>query len=295
MTNLRTPDDRFEDLPGFPFAPNYIDTLPGYESMRVHYLDEGSGDETYLCLHGQPTWSYLYRHMIPVFTAAGGRVVCPDWFGFGKSDKPDADETYTFHFHRTMMLRFIEALDLKNITLVVQDWGGVLGLTIPQEMPERFSRLIIMNTAIATGVKPSDGFLAWKAFAASQPDMDVAGLMQRAVPTLSEAEAAAYAAPYPDVTYKAGVRRFPEMVMIEPGMEGVEESKAAIRFWKEDWQGESFMAVGVQDPVLGPEVMERMRGVIRGCPEPLMLQQAGHFVQESGKEVAEAALASFGS
>ena len=164
MKTVRTPDERFKTLPDFPYQPNYIDDLPGYESLRVHYVNEGPRDveHTYLCLPGEPTWAYLFRKMIPVFLADGGRVVAPDWLGFGRSDKPVDDDVYGFHFHRNMMIEFIKRLDLRNITLVVQDWGGVLGLTLPQDMPERFARLIIMNTALATGVKPSDGFLAWR-------------------------------------------------------------------------------------------------------------------------------------
>jgi len=292
----RTPDDRFQDLPGYDFAPNYIDDLPGYEGLRVHYLDEGPADaaQTFLCLHGQPSWSFLYRKMIPVFTASGGRVIAPDWLGFGKSDKPVEDAVYTFDFHRNMLKTFIETLDLTNITLVCQDWGGILGLTIPQDMPGRFSRLIVMNTAIPVGESPGPGFDAWKAFAASQPDMDVAALMKRGTPILSDAEAAAYGAPFPDVDYKAGVRRFPEMVMVSPDMEGVDTAKRAATYWAEEWAGESFMAVGMADPVLGGPIMDALRDNIKGCPEPMRIEDGGHFVQEWGEPIAEAALKHFG-
>ncbi|MEO1408207.1 MAG: haloalkane dehalogenase, partial [Pseudomonadota bacterium] len=249
---------------------------------------------TFLCLHGQPSWSYLYRKMLPVFTASGGRVIAPDWLGFGKSDKPVDDEAYTFNFHRNMMLAFIERLDLTNITLVCQDWGGLLGLTLPQDMPERFKRLIVMNTAIAVGQSPGPGFDAWKAFAASQPDMDVAALMKRGTPILTDDEAAAYGAPFPDVSYKAGVRRFPEMVMVSPDMEGVDISKRAIEFWSNDWSGKSFMAVGMADPVLGGPVMDGLRETIKGCPEPMRIEDGGHFLQEWGGPIAEAALKHFG-
>ncbi len=299
MTSIeakRTPDECFSDLPGYDFAPHYVDDLPGYEGLRVHYLDEGAQDaeHTFLCLHGQPSWSYLYRKMIPVFLESGARVIAPDWLGFGKSDKPVEDRVYTYHFHRNMMIAFIERFDLQNITLVCQDWGGLLGLTIPQDMPERFKRLIVMNTAIATGQSPGEGFNAWKAYSASQPDMDVAALMQRASPILSDAEAAAYGAPYPDVSYKAGVRRFPEMVMVSPEMEGVEISKRAKEWWAKDWQGESFMAVGMADPVLGPDVMEHLRKTIKGCPEFMQIPDGGHFVQEWGEPIAREALLTFG-
>lgn len=297
MKVLRTPDERFANLPDFDYPPNYVDDLKGYEDLRVHYVDiGGNGDDdqpVYLCLHGEPTWAYLFRKMIPVFLADGGRVVAPDWLGFGRFDKPEEDGVYSFHFHRDLMLKFIQRFDLRNITLVVQDWGGVLGLTLPHAMPERFSRLIIMNTALATGVKPSDGFIAWRDYVAANPDLAVGKLMKRSCPHLTDDEVAAYDAPFPDQSYKAGVRRFPEMVMTDPGMEGIETSKAALKFWKDEWRGDCFMAIGAQDPVLGVDVMQRMRGVIAGCPEPLVLPDAGHFVQEWGEEVAKAALAHF--
>lgn len=296
MKTLRTPDSRFLALPGFAFRPNYIDELQGYRRLRVHYVDEGPSNAqvTFLCLHGQPTWSYLYRKMIPIFAAAGHRVIVPDLLGFGRSDKPADETVYTFNFHRNMLRAFIETLDLRNITLVCQDWGGILGLTLPPYMPQRFSRLIVMNTAIPTGSKVSDGFERWRAFNRTQPDLDVGALMKRAHPELSDAEAAAYDAPFPDATYKAGVRRFPELVMTSPEMEGVAESSKARQWWHESWKGSSFMAVGMQDPVLGPGVMAELRNVIHGCPPPLEIANAGHFVQEQGEIIARAALDAFG-
>jgi pimeloyl-ACP methyl ester carboxylesterase len=296
LQKVRTPDERFAGLPGFDFAPNYIDTLPGYEGLRVHYVDEGPKDaqHVFLCLHGQPTWSYLYRKMIPVFLESGARVIAPDWLGFGRSDKPASDNTYSFHFHRNMMLAFIRSLDLGRITLVVQDWGGLLGLTLPMEMPQRFDRLIVMNTTLAVGQSPSEGFDQWKAYARSQTDMDVAALMKRSSPVLSDAEAAAYGAPFPDASFKAGVRRFPEMVMVDPGMEGADISRRAAEWWRSEWIGQSFMAVGAADPVLGPAVMAVLQGQVRNCPAPMVVAEAGHFVQEWGEPIARAALASFG-
>jgi len=293
---VRTPDARFDDLPDYDFAPNYLDDLPGYEGLRVHYIDEGPHDakKTFLCLHGQPSWSFLYRKMIPVFLESGARVICPDWLGFGRSDKPSDDNVYTFHFHRNMMLALIKRLELGNVTLVCQDWGGLLGLTIPMDMPERFERLLVMNTAIATGQSPGQGFEAWRAYNRTQPDMDVGGLMKRGTLILSDQEAAAYAAPFPDVTYKAGVRRFPDLVMTDPGMEGVETSKRAAKWWRTEWKGESFMAVGAQDPVLGPNQMQHLRATINQCPAPMMIEDGGHFVQEWGEPVARAALQRWG-
>lgn len=292
----RTPDERFENLPGYAFAPHYVDDLTGYEGLRVHYIDEGPQDavRTYLCLHGEPSWAYLYRKMIPVFLDSGARVIAPDWLGFGRSDKPVDDNVYTFTFHREMMLALIERLNLKNVTLVCQDWGGLLGLTLPMDMPQRFERLIVMNTTIAVGQSPSEGFENWKAFMRAQTDVDVASLMKRGTPILSDAEAAAYGAPFPDASYKAGVRRFPELVMTAPGMDGVEISKRAAAWWTNKWSGDSFMAIGTQDPVLGTAPMEQLRKTIRGCPTPMIVADGGHFVQEWGEPIALAALKQFG-
>ena len=295
---VRTPDDRFTGLPGFAFAPHYVDSLPGYEGLRVHYLDEVPARQpsgrTFLCLHGQPTWCYLYRRMIPAFVAAGHRVIAPDLLGFGRSDKPVADDAYTYTFHRDMLLRLFEHLGLERVTLVVQDWGGLLGLTLPMEFPGRIDRLIVMNTGLGIGRSPGPGFDAWKAFVASRPDFDIAALMQRSCPHLTAAEAAAYAAPFPDPTYRAGPRVFPAIVPVSPGMDGVDVSRRAAAFLRDEWQGQAFMAIGMQDPVLGPVVMHALAQTIRGCLPPVELPQAGHFVQEWGEEVAMRALAALG-
>lgn len=293
---LRTPDERFQNLPGFAFTPHYVDDLAGYQGIRVHYLDEGprQAGHVFFCLHGQPTWSYLYRKMIPIFVAAGHRAVAPDYIGFGRSDKPVDEATYTFHFHRQMLLRLIERLDLRDITLVCQDWGGLLGLTLPMEMPARCKRLLVMNTGLGTGDVPlGRGFLEWRDWVAKNPDMDVAKLMARACPQLSPSEAAAYSAPFPDARYKAGVRRFPQIVPDRPDAEGAELSRAARQWLKTEWSGPTFMAVGMQDPVLGPPAMAHLQKQIRNCPAPLELPEAGHFVQEWGEEVAKKALQHF--
>lgn len=294
---LRTPDERFAALPGFPFNAHYLEGLDGYGRLRIHYLDEtppAASGRTVLCLHGQPTWCYLYRKMIPVFTAAGHRVVAPDFLGFGRSDKPVDDAVYTFGFHRRMLMRFIEALDLRRVTLVVQDWGGLLGLTLPVEYPDRIDRLIVMNTGLGIGRSPGPGFDAWKAFVAGKPDFDIATLMKRSVPGLSDAEASAYEAPFPDPRYRAGVRRFPELVPVTPDMEGVADSQRAAEFFRERWSGRTFMAIGLKDPVLGAPVMHALARVIRNCPTPVELPEAGHFTQEHGREIAQQALAAFG-
>jgi haloalkane dehalogenase len=290
---LRTPDDRFTNLPGYNFAPHYVDSLPGYEGLRVHYLDEGPRDatKTFLCLHGQPTWSYLYRKMLPVFVKAGHRAIAPDLLGFGKSDKPSNDATYTFMFHRDMLMRLVEHLDLRNVVLVCQDWGGLLGLTLPMDCGERFTGLLVMNTALGTGDVPlTKGFIEWRAWNNQNPDMAIAKLMARSTPVLSPAEAAAYEAPYPDASYKGGVRRFPNLVPDNPDAGGAELSRRAKAFWRNDWNGKSFMAIGMKDPVLGPPVMQGLQKLIKGCPAPMEVADAGHFVQEWGEEIAVRAL-----
>jgi len=294
---LRTPDERFAFLPAFPFAPKSIDDLLGYESLRFAYIDEGPADaETvFLCLHGEPSWSYLYRKMLPVFVAAGHRVVAPDLFGFGRSDKPVDDEVYTFDFHRESLMRFVERLDLRGITLVCQDWGGLLGLTLPMDLPDRFTRLLVMNTAMPVGEPISDGFARWKAIAATVPEIPTAALIATdAREAVNLLDAVAYDAPFPDNRYKAGVRRFPQLVPVEPGMEGVEHGQRARKFWANDWTGDSFMAVGMRDGVLGEPVMAELRSQIRGCPEPMKVAEAGHFVQEYGEPIARKALEHFG-
>jgi haloalkane dehalogenase len=293
---FRTPDERFEHLPGFNFAPHYLEDLPGYEKLRLHYLDEGrrDADDVFLCLHGEPTWSYLYRKMIPVFADAGHRVVAMDFFGFGRSDKPSDEHVYTFFFHREALRLFIERLDLRRITLVCHDWGGVLGLTLPMDMPRRFSRFVIMNTMLGTGDRLlAQGFLDWRSWSNDHPDMDVAKLLGRTCKMLTSAECAAYAAPFPDSRYKAGVRRFPNLIPDRPESPGAGPSRRARAWLNSDWRGRTFMAVGMKDPVLGPVIMDDLRQTIRNCPPYHEVTEAGHFVPEWGDEVARHALKAF--
>lgn len=290
---LRTPDERFERAGRLPWAPQYLEGLRGYEGLRMHLVDEGprGAGDVFLCLHGEPTWAYLYRKMAPVFLGAGARVVMPDLFGFGRSDKPVDDAAYTFGFHRGALLALLERLDLRGVTLVCQDWGGILGLTLPMEMPERFARLLVMNTALPVGEALSPGFAAWKAYAKSDPDLPVAGLLALSSPgVLSPPDLSAYAAPFPDARYKAGVRRFPEIVPVEPGMEGADLCRRARDWLHTTWNGPVRMAVGMRDPVLGPPVMAALREHLRGCPPPLEVPEAGHFVQEWGEPIARWAL-----
>lgn len=295
---LRTPDERFANLPDFDFPVGYVDDLPGYEGLRIAYVDAGPKDaeRTFLCLHGEPSWSFLYRRMIPVFLKSGARVIAPDLLGFGRSDKPVKQSDYSFHFHRNYLLALVERLDLSNITLVVQDWGGLLGLTLPVDdnFKARLERLIVMNTGLGLGRGMTEGFKMWKAYALSTPDLPIGALIARGTPHLTEAEIAAYDAPYPGPEYKAGAQVFPALVPVEPEMEGVDVSVAAANFWSEEFSGKSFMAIGMADPVLGPPAMMSLRKVIKGCPPPMEIADGGHFVQEWGEPIARAALESFG-
>ena len=290
---LRTPESRFADLPDYPWAPRYISDLPSLADLRMHYLDEGPHDAplTWLCLHGNPAWSYLYRKMIPVFLQAGHRVVAPDMPGFGKSDKPKKDDAHTFTWHRQVLLELVERLDLNNVVLVVQDWGGLLGLTLPMEAPQRYRGLLAMNTVLATGDVPlGAGFLAWREMCAKHPLFDIARLFARGNAQMGESECAAYMAPFPDAGHRAATRAFAPMVPEFPDSDGAAISRQARDFWRERWNGQSLLAIGAQDPVLGELAMLALRAQIRQCPEPMVLAQAGHFVQEHGVPVAQEAV-----
>jgi haloalkane dehalogenase len=295
MEVLRTPDARFVNLPGFGWAPHYDDDLKGFEGLRVHYLDEGSRDAaaTVLCLHGNPSWAYLYRHMIPVFLAARMRVVAPDLIGFGRSDKPRDPAWHTFDKHRAMLMRLIERLELNRILLVCQDWGGLLGLTLPHDMSDRFSRLLVMNTTLATG-QVSEGFRQWRAYSNSQDDLPVGKLLARGKRDMTPSEMAAYDAPFPDSRHKAALKAFPNLVPDGDDAPGAAISRRAREFWRTEWNGDSFMAIGMQDPVLGAVPMRALQRDIRNCPPPLEVAEGGHFVQEWGGPIASAALRHFG-
>jgi len=293
---LRTPDARFAGLPDYPWEPNYVSDLPSLNGLRLHYLDLGPSDApiTWLCLHGNPAWSYLYRKMIPVFTASGARVVAPDLIGFGKSDKPKKEGAHSFTWHRQVLLELVERLDLHNVVLVVQDWGGLLGLTLPMAAPGRYRGLLVMNTTLATGDAPlSPGFLAWRDMCAKNPEFDVARLFARGNPQMSAEACAAYNAPFPDRGHRAALRAFPAMVPEQPDDDGSDVSRRAREFWRRDWQGQTFMAIGQQDPVLGEPVMRALQRDIQNCAEPMLLPEAGHFVQEHGERIAHEAIAFF--
>ena len=295
MDALTTPDERFLELPGYSWTAAVLRN-EATAQLRMAYIDTGPprADTVVLCLHGNPSWSYLYRKMIPVFLASGARVVAPDLIGFGRSDKPVHEADHGFDFHRASLLSLVDTLDLCNITLVVQDWGGLLGLTLPMHSPDRYQRVLVMNTGFATG-QVTEGFRAWRTFSNARPDLQVGALLKRSVPRLSDAEAAAYDAPFPDARFKAALRAFPNLVPDGAGAPGAALSRQALQWFKTQWTGKSFMAIGMQDPVMGLAPMLSLQAAIPGCPEPLRVEDAGHFVQEQGEQVARAALAHWGA
>src|SRR3712207_1887286 len=221
MDVFRTPDDRFEGLPGYPFEPNYIEV----GGLRLHYLDEGSGDPV-VCFHGEPTWAYLYRKMLPPLVDGGHRVVCPDYAGFGRSDKPTDRGWYTYDRHVELMTRLLAELDVREATVVVQDWGGPIGLRWAVENEDRVARLVILNTGLFTG-RVSKGFMQWREFAERNPDLPVGFVIQGATTTdLPQDVVDAYEAPFPTPESKAGAAQFPLIVPTSEDAAGATEMGA---------------------------------------------------------------------
>jgi haloalkane dehalogenase len=284
MPNKRTPEERFLNLPGYPFAPHYV-VMNG---ARMHYVDEGRG-EVILCLHGEPSWSFLYRKMIPPL-ARNHRVVAPDFFGFGKSDKFTERSEYSFQMHRDSLVAFMDQLKLERITLVCQDWGGLIGLRVVGEMPERFARLVIMNTALGTGDNLGPVFMAWREYMASNPDLDVAALFKRLIvqeTSKTQDVLAAYAAPFPDRSYKEGVHAFPMLVPITPDDPGAHESREASKVLSR-WTKPCLLMFSDKDPVLGLPAGRVFEKLIPSAGQMIAILDAGHFLQEEkGEELAE--------
>ena len=294
MDVLRTPDERFDGLPGYPFAPHYVEVPRGDgsdDTLRVHYVDEGPPDatETVLLMHGEPSWSYLYRTMIPVITDAGYRAVAPDLVGFGRSDKPAARDDYTYQRHVDWMRAVIEAIDLQRITLVCQDWGGLIGLRLAAEEESRFSRVVAANTFLPTGdTPPGESFLNWQRFSQEVPDFAVGQIISMGTTTdLAPEVIAAYDAPFPDDSYKAGARQFPMLVPTTPDDPAAAPNRAA---WTvlEQWKKPFLTAFSDADPITkgGDAVLQAKIPGAAG-QQHATTAGGGHFLQEDrGPELA---------
>jgi len=291
MEVLRTPDEHFRDLTGYPFEPHYVEAPSGDGgSLRIHYVDEGpDAADPVLLLHGEPSWSYLYRKMIPVLSAAGHRAVAPDFVGFGRSDKPVRREDYTYQRHVDWTRAFLEAVDLRNITLVCQDWGGLIGLRLGAEHPERFARIVAANTFLPTGDRsPGEAFLAWRRYSQETPEFHVGGIVKGGcVSDLPPDVVAAYDAPFPDDRYKAGARQFPALVPISPDDPAAAPNRKA---WEVllRWEKPFLTAFSDSDRITrgGDRVLQAMIPGAKGQPHTT-IEGAGHFLQEDkGEELA---------
>jgi haloalkane dehalogenase len=286
MDVLRTPDERFAQLEGFPYAPRYVEV----DGLRVHYVDEGPrGAPPVLMLHGEPSWSYLYRKLIPVVTAAGLRAVAPDLVGFGRSDKPARREDYTYQRHVDWLWGFCEATGLRDVTLVCQDWGGLLGLRLVAEHPERFARVVAANTFLPTGDHAlGPAFLAWRKYSQETPRFHVGGIVRGGCrKPLSPGAVAAYDAPFPDDSYTAGARQFPTLVPASPDDPAAEPNRAAWRAL-ERFEKPFLTAFSDGDPITAGSdraLQARIPGA-KGQAH-VTLAGGGHFLQEDvGEELA---------
>jgi len=295
MKYLRTPDERFANLADFEFDPNYLeidDTEGG--RLRMHYLDEGPADATpILVMHGEPTWCYLYRHMIRTFASAGHRVLAPDLIGFGRSDKPTERSDYTYQRHVDWMSQWLNALDLKEITLICQDWGGLIGLRLVASMPDRFARVVAANTALPTGDKPmGKAFHSWREYSQSVPEFNAGRIVYGGtVSKITENEVAAYNAPFPDASYQAGARQFPVLVPDRPDDPASDANRAAWEVLK-NLEIPFLTVFGADDKVMAgvERVFQRMVPGAAG-QKHIVLSDAGHFLQEDvGPQLAEATL-----
>lgn len=288
MQALRTPDARFANLPGYAFTPHYlqVDDTEGGE-LRLHYLDEGAADApVVLLLHGEPSWCYLYRKMIPLLVSAGYRVVAPDLIGFGRSDKPSQRSDYTYQRHVDWIRAVLQQLDLQGITLVCQDWGGLIGLRLVAEHPERFARVVAANTMLPTGDHPpGEAFLKWREFSQTVPVFPTGMIIQRAVTCPLPPEViAAYDAPYPDESYKEGARQFPTLVPASPDDPAAPANRKA---WESlaKFDKPFLTAFSDKDPVTagGEKVLRKLIPGCAGQPHTT-IENGGHFLQEDQGE-----------
>lgn len=296
MQVLRTPDDRFAGLDDYPFAPHYVQvTDVDGTVLRLHYVDEGPRDAApVLLMHGEPSWSYLYRKFVPPLVAHGHRVIAPDLIGFGKSDKPGARADYSYERHVAWMSEWLLTLDLSDITLFCQDWGGLIGLRLVAAFPDRFARLVIGNTGLPTGEGMSEGFSAWLNFSQNVEAFPTGVIVNGGtVRDLGAAEIAAYDAPYPDESYKEGARQFPTLVPVTLEHASVAENIAA---WKvlETFDKPVVTCFSDSDAVTkGGErlIIERIPGA-KGQPHRI-IEAAGHFLQEDKPDELVALIDSF--
>ena len=289
MDVFRTPDERFADLPGYAYEPRYTEI----DGLRLHHIDEGEG-QTVLCFHGEPTWAYLYRHMLDRLVGAGHRVVCADYAGFGRSDKPTDPGWYTYERHITSVSAHLATLDLRDVTVVVQDWGGPIGLRWAVENPDRVGRLVVLNTGLFTG-RVSKGFQAWRDFAERTPDMPIGMIIQSATTTeLSQEVIAAYEAPFPTVESKAGAQVFPLLVPTAADDAGAAEM-AAVRDALSTWDKPALVAFSDTDPIFPfPIAGEQFTQLLPTAGEQVRIEGAAHFLQEDrGVQVADAIIAAF--
>lgn len=299
MKVLRTPDERFEGLPDWNFEPRYQSVPSGEgESLRVGYVDEGPRDaEVVLCMHGEPTWSYLYRKMIPIFTQAGLRTAAPDLIGFGRSDKPANRENYTYQRHVDWMTAWLEAVDLERITLVCQDWGSLIGLRLAAENSDRFSRIVVANGGLPTGDggEPNEAFMNWRKFSQEVPKFEVGGLISGACGGLPDDTVAAYDAPFPDDSFKEGARQFPILVPISADDPAAPANRKAWEVLRR-WEKPLLTAFSDGDPITagGERVFQEQVPGARGQPHTT-IENAGHFLQEmQGEQLASVVVAFIG-
>ncbi|MBA2793630.1 MAG: alpha/beta fold hydrolase [Thermoleophilaceae bacterium] len=283
MDLFRTPDDRFADLPGYAFEPRYAEV----GGLRMHYLDEGQGHPV-VCFHGEPSWCYLYRKMVLPLVAGGTRVICPDFAGFGRSDKPTDRAWYSYDNHLDQVAGVLEGLDLSEATVVVQDWGGPIGLRWAVENADRVARLVILNTGLF-GAGVSEGFLAWRDFAERNPDLPVGFVLQSATTTeLPDDVVAAYEAPFPSPESKAGAAQFPLIVPLERDSPGAADMLAVVGALRA-WEKPALVAFSDEDPVFPyPAAGDEFANLIPGAGEQVRIEGASHFLQEDrGEQIAE--------
>lgn len=278
---FRTPDTRFDDLPGYAFEPNYVDV----DGLRMHYVDEGPRDgQPIVCFHGEPSWAYLYRKMVRPFVEAGYRVIVPDYAGFGRSDKPTDRRWYTFDRHSELVARVLAELDLQGAIVVVQDWGGAIGLRWATENADRVAALSISNTGLFTG-RVSKGFMAWRDFAERNPDLPVGFVIQTATTTeLPDDIIAAYDAPFPTVESKAGAAQFPLLVPTSEDAPGAQTMRG-IADELSRWQKPALVAFSDQDQIFPyPKAGQVFCDLIPTAGEQVRIEGASHFLQEDRGE-----------